>query len=193
VRYTIASGNTFGARLWTDGKREAPMMPDQPWLIGCPHCAASLWIDELPVIKQIRACTDLDQDTEPISDALPYVTPALHDYLGLLTGGISDPKKCRYLRLRAWWAGNDGRRKAQDSKRLSTEEVANLNALAAMLNESEEEERLMKAEAMRELERYDDAAALLALAFRKELHQPVAIIKALVDQKVAGVRELRFR
>jgi len=31
---TLLSGNTFGARFWTDGKREAPMLPEQPWLVA---------------------------------------------------------------------------------------------------------------------------------------------------------------
>jgi len=44
---TISSGNTFGATFWTDGKREAPMLPEQPWLVMCPHCHVPLWIDEL--------------------------------------------------------------------------------------------------------------------------------------------------
>jgi hypothetical protein len=35
--YTIMSGNTFGAIFWTDGKRDAPMLPDLPWLVKCPH------------------------------------------------------------------------------------------------------------------------------------------------------------
>ena len=33
-QHTIRSGNTFyGAIFWTDGKREAPMFPDQPRLV----------------------------------------------------------------------------------------------------------------------------------------------------------------
>jgi uncharacterized Zn finger protein len=35
---TIVSGNTFGARFWTDGKVDAPMLPDEPWLVKCQHC-----------------------------------------------------------------------------------------------------------------------------------------------------------
>jgi hypothetical protein len=34
---TLMSGNTFGATFWTDGKQEAPMLPDMPWLVKCPH------------------------------------------------------------------------------------------------------------------------------------------------------------
>jgi hypothetical protein len=46
LQETISSGNTFGASWWTDGKMEAPMLPDEPWLVKCPHCGALLWIDE---------------------------------------------------------------------------------------------------------------------------------------------------
>ena len=35
---TTLSGNTFRAQYWTDGKREAPMLPDFPWLVKCPKC-----------------------------------------------------------------------------------------------------------------------------------------------------------
>jgi len=34
---TLASGNTFGTRLWTDGKRIARMLPLPPAVVKCPH------------------------------------------------------------------------------------------------------------------------------------------------------------
>jgi len=40
------SGNTFGATFWTDGKRDAPMLPDLPEFVKCPHCKLLLWINE---------------------------------------------------------------------------------------------------------------------------------------------------
>lgn len=43
---TLLSGNTFGARYWTDRKIEAPMMLDIPWLVKCPECAFLFWADE---------------------------------------------------------------------------------------------------------------------------------------------------
>lgn len=43
---TMASGNTIGARFWSDGKRNAPMLPDYPWLVKCPKCSHLFWIDE---------------------------------------------------------------------------------------------------------------------------------------------------
>ena len=52
---TIGSGNTFGARFWSDGKKDAPMLPDQPWLIKCPNCDALIWRDELKQIGEAEA------------------------------------------------------------------------------------------------------------------------------------------
>lgn len=46
LQHTLASGNTFGARFWTDGWMEAPMLPDRPWLVKCGKCVTLFWIDE---------------------------------------------------------------------------------------------------------------------------------------------------
>ena len=49
---TMASGNTFGARYWTDGWRDAPMMQEGPWLAKCPHCQTPLWLDALEKVGE---------------------------------------------------------------------------------------------------------------------------------------------
>ena len=38
VQEETVSGNTIGAKFYTDGKREAKMLPDHPWLVKCPVC-----------------------------------------------------------------------------------------------------------------------------------------------------------
>jgi len=45
-QFTLNSGNTIGARFWTDGKRDAPMLPDELWLVKCQQSGALVWIDE---------------------------------------------------------------------------------------------------------------------------------------------------
>jgi len=43
---TLLSGNTLGGVLWTDGKMEAPMLPDMPPAVICPSCHCGfLWRD----------------------------------------------------------------------------------------------------------------------------------------------------
>lgn len=43
---TLMSGNTLGARYYTDGKMEAPMLPYLQYLIKCPHCNYLIWINK---------------------------------------------------------------------------------------------------------------------------------------------------
>lgn len=35
---TLLSGNTFGSTLWSDSKRDCPMLPSMPPVQRCPHC-----------------------------------------------------------------------------------------------------------------------------------------------------------
>src|SRR5262245_39857507 len=43
---TLLSGNTIGARTWTDGKQLAPMLPRPPAVVKCRHCAECYWLSE---------------------------------------------------------------------------------------------------------------------------------------------------
>lgn len=58
-----------------------------------------------------------------------------------------------------------------------------------MLNESDEDDRLMKAEIMRELGNYDEAMKLLSKPFNRKLSYAAKIIKKLVEQKNPFVQE----
>src|SRR4030067_1169918 len=87
---TISSGNTFGATYWTDGKCNAPMLPDQPWLVMCPHCHSALWIDELKILGERvpwMECPDF------LKHAAGYEMPSLDDYFAVLGEELKTPKK----------------------------------------------------------------------------------------------------
>ncbi|QDE96190.1 ribosomal protein L7/L12 [Myxococcus xanthus] len=43
-RWSLASGNTFGAVLWSDGWFEAPMRPLPPLVARCMGCHAFFWV-----------------------------------------------------------------------------------------------------------------------------------------------------
>ena len=38
LKESLVSGNTLGSVSWTDGKREAPMLPEFPILTFCDRC-----------------------------------------------------------------------------------------------------------------------------------------------------------
>lgn len=185
---TIASGNTFGATYWTDGKCEAPMLPYQPWLVMCPHCYAPLWLDELEELGQVDFW---EEERDKFKDAKTYQMPSIEDYLALLEKGSETTEKERYIRLRAWWTGNDVRRNKEFG--ITALEVSNLTAFAEMLDESNASDLIMKAEVMRELGRFDDAKALLAQIVDDSFLQVVAIIKNLIEKSDPYVRKMHLK
>lgn len=189
-QHTIGSGNTFGATFWTDGKREAPMLPDQPWLVMCPHCHVPLWIDELEELGKTEPWGD---EQSKFKDAREYEKPSLDDYFALFANGVVDPEKEQYARLRAWWVGNDERRTNAGKIPMSPREVANVTAFAHTLNESDANDLVMKAEAMRELGRFDDALSLLSKSVDENIAQAVEIIKGLSEKRDPYVREMHFK
>ena len=185
-QFTIQSGNTFGAKFWTDGKREAPMLPDQPWLVLCPHCHAPLWINELEPLGESNLWGKWNDN---FTDALHYKLPSLDDYFSSLKQGVNESWKERYIRLRAWWAGNDLRRNQETDIPMSAREAANLAVFATMLDESDADERVIKAEVLRELSHFDEAKELLTSA----VDQPVvAMIKGLIEKGDPCVRQIHF-
>ncbi len=193
---TIASGNTFDAISWTDGKMDAPMLPDQPWLVICPHCRGPLWIDELEKISEVpwepkgrRRIASRGN----LKDAAPYKVPTLSRYFAILKKSVEDHEKGKYLRQRAWWAGNDVRRNKKKAIKLLAAEVSNLTALVEMLDESNLGERVMKAEALRELGRFEDAGKLLRGLTGTGVSKSAAFIKKLIAKRDRYVRLMDFR
>ncbi len=187
---TIGSGNTFGARFWTDGKRDAPMLPEEPWLVKCPHCDTLVWIDEQTQVGELDPSGSRTRGTARLADARSALTPTLEDYAEFLEAGASDKEKERYVRIRTWWAGNDRRRESGQSTPLDAIETQNLRVLLTLLDEAEDNDRIMKAEAFRELGEFSDAEKLLATEFDDGLAQAVSIIRDLNQKGVMTVEEM---
>ena len=165
------------------------MLPDQPWLVMCPHCHAPLWIDELEELGQIEPWGDEKCD---FNDAHDFIVPTLDDYFTLSANGVSDREKARYARLRAWWAGNDERRRSQVEIPMSAGETENVAAFIIMLDESDANDLVVKAEAMRELGRFEESLSLLEKSDDKNFAKAVEIIKRLSEKRDPYVRQLVF-
>ncbi|MDY6832129.1 MAG: hypothetical protein SWC96_09885 [Thermodesulfobacteriota bacterium] len=206
IEDTVSSGNTFGARFWTDGKIKAPMLPDQPELVKCEFCGALIWIEEQKPIGEIAPAERRYGYKEPppvnegvnnskagrFTGVIPGLTPTFWDYARLIKAGVDDKQKERYLRLRAWWAGNDPRRKPDQSEPtpLDPFEIENLRALITFLNESDDHDRLMKAEALRELGEFEEAESLLATEFEGTFKKVASIIQDLNQRHITTVAEM---
>jgi hypothetical protein len=188
---TIESGNTFGARFWTDGKRDAPMLPEEPWLIKCPHCDTLIWVDELTQLGEIDHWYSEGSDGDEFADVQSAITPSLMDYAYFNMAAISDPQKERYVRLQTWWAFNDCRRKSEEIP-FSSMEIENLCAFINLLDENDETDCIMKAEVYRELGEFAVAEKLLAMPFGDELKEATEFIRNLNNKRITSVTEIVF-
>ena len=190
---TIRSGNTFGATTWTDGKREAPMLPDQPWLRKSPSEGVLFWSDECEKIGQVVSSWFDDDDDGDDSEwgNLEFAeTPDEADYFTAISNQIANTdEQLRYIRMRLWWSGND-RIRRKELTRLPEEHIQNLTEFAPLLSEEDPNQRLMKAEVLRELSRFDEASRLLEGAFPEDYERTVQRIRDLAASKDSKVASL---
>lgn len=183
---TILSGNTFGAVLWSDGKFDAPMMPSTPSLVACPFCQALVWLNELPEIDEHT----VDRETAmQLHHAQHYEDPTLDQYMHFLDTNALDVNKERYVRIQIWWMNNDVRRTANPIWQLRADEQTNLERLASLFDATDMNQQIMKAEAMRQLSRFEEADTLLASIHEREYASVVERLRSLVhDRNPALVR-----
>jgi hypothetical protein len=185
---TIASGNTCGARCWSDGKSEYPMLPEHLWLRVHPENRELFWEDE---------CEKVDREA-PWEDSKKYpkvpfaVEPGLDDYRRALDPGFSvDEKKKHYILTHFWWSANDPMRHKQKGAKLPGDFSDKLTELRGMLDLKAPEERLIAAEIARELGDFDRAINLLEFPLPRNLSYYVRKIKEWSGEKDASVREMR--
>lgn len=141
---TLGSGNTFGARWWTDGKMEAPMLPRMPEIAHCQGCGGFYWLDKDREIGTISNSWDLllaPEEARPVPDEwrrAPMID--LLDEQELMSAinsrAASGVRRERKLRILLWWKGNDRFREKYDrasQRRLAQDEPlkAGLRAVPA--------------------------------------------------------------
>jgi hypothetical protein len=176
------------ATYWTDGKRESSMLPDERWFHKSPSQGALFWSDECQEIgRYFDRVGELEK--EEWRDLDYAVEPSEEDYFAALADLARSSEKTRYLRMRLWWLGNDPIRKNKETN-LSEPHLANLRQFADLLSDNDPNERLMKAEALRELSRFEEALHLLKHNFPEDYSQAALRIRQLTEQGIATVATL---
>jgi hypothetical protein len=151
-----------------------------------------LWLDTARELGRLRFGGERDSRWP----AAPYYdVPTEQDYLNALeTDLAADAEKMHYLRMRAWWAGNDRSREGsrfQPAAGFSSRALKNLNCLYDGMSESVEGQRLMKAELARELGLFEEAKHLLAFPFSTAYRHVVKVISNLVEKRGTRVSIVR--
>ena len=142
--HTLLSGNTFGARVYSDGKMVAPMLPEYPNLTKCGGCGTivmlkllkplsdetphqpqqqevelSLWGKLKNIVCRTKSEAEKLQECEVLQDDETRATNRPHECNHL---GIDDlykalalfPGEELYIRLKIWRAYNDEYRYSED-------------------------------------------------------------------------------
>ncbi len=104
-RRSLASGNTFDSIYYSDGKRDAPSLPEFPELAKCKQCHLIFWISEANEVKP-------DKEAENI----PFVEfMSILEYSEALQKNFCSSKdEEMYVRQSLWWAFNDRVREGEE-------------------------------------------------------------------------------
>lgn len=130
------SGNTFGATLWSDGKVDAPMLPDLPDVTKCRNCQNFYWVDTAKIIREI----DFNDRSEIWKEVEFVRNLTLDEFAEAIDMGVGDNvQRQRYLLLQFWWSLNDKIR--YDRSALSfAREIRERQTVSASSDENENQE-----------------------------------------------------
>ncbi|CAM8334295.1 hypothetical protein MCEHALH13_00146 [Candidatus Methylopumilus universalis] len=187
---TMASGNTFGAKFWPDGKMDAPMMPDYPAYAGCPHCKGTFWVDDTKVVNSLgydeeREIPDLTLDSN--QTPIPYKNPTKKIYLqGLNDLNITKENEI-YLRSKLMQIYNDVNRDQKVQHSPIDPQIENWNRLLEILDSKETQEKLLKVEIYREMGNFEEAKKAFTGEFDEEYMDTMDMLDKLIEARDSRV------
>lgn len=179
---SMVSGHTKGATYWTDGAMLAPRLIITPALIKCPHCNSLQWSKSLEEIESIS-----DSKSELASF---YVEGELEDLLTFAQANSNTEQQLK-IRMLAWRKGNDTRRHSIEQVPLLDSEVENLNAMWMLMNAQQSSDRVVQAEILRELGRFEDALRIIKDSIESP-NELAHFIYELIEQKQMQVCEINL-
>jgi hypothetical protein len=180
---SMASGNTFGAKFWPDGKMDAPMMPSYPAYAGCPHCTGSFWVEDT---KEVGSFGWGEKDIE-FADAKLYRYPTKSIILvGLKEDGLPKEKEI-YLRTKLMQLYNDANRDQKIQRPASPAQVKNWNRLLEILGSESTQEKLLKVEIHREMGNFDEAKKFFTGEFDEEYMDTMDRLDKLIEARDSRV------
>lgn len=162
TRGSLRSGNTFGAKIYSDGKRIAPMLPEFPDLTKCRKCNSIFWLSKLVELGSYKWNDEIDANWQN-ADKARFLK--IDDYFEALDKGLAEDKKEEfYIRQRIWWSYNDRTRQGKEIFKNEEDELPwkeNLNQLLSLLDLSDVNQRMMAAEIHRNLGAFENCISLI--------------------------------
>ena len=190
-RGSLASGNTFGATFYSDGKMIAPMLPDFPEITKCPGCETIFWLEKTELIEEM----DPWESENPEWDrAEPARFLTIKDYCTALEKGLYDSvEEELYLRKKMWWAYNDRIRRYKSLFASQKDEPGwknNILRLIELLNPENQDEKIMTAELYRNLGEFQKCMEILYSISDPEMDWLIEAFKIKCEGKNTKVFQL---
>jgi tetratricopeptide (TPR) repeat protein len=171
---SLISGNTFGAKLYSDGIQIASMQPDFPNLTKCKKCNNIFWIEDLKeiggyfkwwdsggYIDEEFKTDDMKAKWEAAEEIKFLDIKDLHAALKI----TKDIEKEKTIRIWIWQAFNDRVRDGGEKMFVEKEDKdlweENCCVLLNLLNRDDLNEKLLVAELYRNLGRFEDCIEIL--------------------------------
>ena len=174
-RGSLMSGNTFDAVLYSDGNQIAPMLPEFPFFIKCKNCNTFFWLKQNNEVKKYKF-PKKPKENESIKEA-EFLT--IDEYLEAINLNIYlDNKEHKYIRMKLWWAYNDKLRENSNNEYSEAEYKVyenNCKELIKLLDKEDINEKLMIAELLRNIGKFEDC---------------LEILKTIDDENINWVKEI---
>jgi len=188
---TLRSGNTIGEQRWSDGYAIYPMLPMFPEITRCDNQEKFFWVSDAKVTGEIgRDKGGTPQTWHEVGEMRFLSEP---EYLEALNQGMgSTHKKEVYLRIQAWWSANEEVRDGSLTYPFPSGSRArdNLERLVKLLGTDSPYERIRKAEAFRELGRFEEAKQTLQATFPKQIEGEIGYLRELINKRDMMVKRL---
>ncbi len=169
---SLMSGNTFGAKIFSDGKRVAPMLPEFPNLTKCKKCDTIFWLSKLQEIGAYNKWGDNENSQWQKADNAEFLE--IEDYFNAIIKGIAENKDEElFIRQRIWWSYNDKIREGQEIFNNESDElrwIENIQKLKTLLDQSDINQRIMIAEINRNLGDFEACINIIQTIDNDELN-----------------------
>jgi hypothetical protein len=187
---TIMSGNIIGAKFWTDGNSETPMLPDRMTISFCEACRQYFWVDEATMIDEFQP----DDQKYPDANYLKDLT--LEQYIDAFQKvKIRSDQDRFYLLRQIWWKYNDYHRENKEAELpyyITNIMPGFLNKLLNNFNESNDRHLLLKGELLRELKQFKAAEKTLNKISNPEYREVKQFIMKLAKNENSELKELEI-
>ncbi len=183
---SLMSGNTLGSTLWSDGQRLSPMLLRNPSIVKCGDCGRVYWLSDATFLGECSREGKL-LERRAWKEAGYIQEPDEKDYFRALKEGLAETAaQERHLRILTWWKSNESQRRCYPNPEQAIDTSMrqdNIAALIPLLDEESPKDLLMKAEALRQLSRFDEALVILEQMTSSESLPVVLKLKKYCEEK----------